>query len=257
VTVLVRLSEAAGRHLRRRRHTALLLAIVALFAVRPFLGDTGTGAIVFSLVLLLVLLVALLTIQVDEMVGAGRALVVERRMTVIVGSVLAVVAIVERLWLFFAPSRPQALLGSLSWLLFFSFVTWSQLRSLLKQREVTADTISMAMAVYLLLAVSWGLLYVVIFARHPDAFHFATPPAGEVHRFPILIYFSLTTLSTLGFGDVTPLSLQARYAAAAEGITGQFYLAVLVARLVGLRMSGAATRSTSPLHDRRTEKTDP
>ena len=55
--------------------------------------------------------------------------------------------------------------------------------------------------------------------------------------FPIFIYFSLTTLSTIGFGDITPVSLQARYAAVAEGITGQFYLAILVARLVGMQMS--------------------
>ena len=51
--------------------------------------------------------------------------------------------------------------------------------------------------------------------------------------FPIFIYFSLTILSTIGFGDITPLTLQARYAAVAEGITGQFYLAILVARSGG------------------------
>jgi voltage-gated potassium channel len=54
--------------------------------------------------------------------------------------------------------------------------------------------------------------------------------------------FSLTTLSTVGFGDITPLTLQARYAAVAEGITGQFYLAILVARLVGLQMSQSAAQ---------------
>ena len=68
--------------------------------------------------------------------------------------------------------------------------------------------------------------------------------------FPIFIYFSLTTLSTIGFGDITPLSLPARYVAVAEGITGQFYLAVLVARLVGMQMSRAATPSAD---DRRTK----
>src|SRR5207244_12910226 len=84
---------------------------------------------------------------------------------------------------------------------------------------------------------SWALLYIVIFLRHPEAFNFATPGGGsEASRFPILLYFSFTTLSTVGFGDITPLTLQARYAAVAEGITGQFYLAILVARLVGMRM---------------------
>ena len=81
----------------------------------------------------------------------------------------------------------------------------------------------------------------MIFTRHPDAFQFAAASGGlsETSKFPIFLYFSLTTLSTIGFGDITPLNLQARYAAVAEGITGQFYLAILVARLVGMQMSSA------------------
>jgi ion channel len=246
-----------GGHLGARRHTALLIAIVALFAVRPFLGDSGAGTIVFSIAILLVLLVALLTIQVDELVGEREALLVQHRRRIFVGWALALPAIAERLWFFVAPNPQLALVGSVSWLLFFVYVTGSQLRSLLKQREVTGETISMSISIYLLFGLSWGLLYIVIFTRHPEAFQFATPPESEAHRFPILIYFSLTTLSTIGFGDITPLTLQARYAAVAEAITGQFYLAVLVARLVGMQMSRAATPSTSaPADDRRSENPD-
>ena len=84
----------------------------------------------------------------------------------------------------------------------------------------------------------------MIFLLQPGAFSIAgLPPPTPGHPidpqplFPILSYFSLITLSTVGYGDITPLSLQARLAAAAEGITGQFYLAILVARLVGMQMS--------------------
>ena len=114
----------------------------------------------------------------------------------------------------------------------------------------------MSISVYLLLGLTWGLLYIVIFTNHPEAFSFgSSPKVSEEQMFPIFVYFSLTTLSTVGFGDITPLTLQARYAAVAEGITGQFYLAILVARLVGMQMSGAATPSPStPADDRRTEK---
>jgi voltage-gated potassium channel len=65
-----------------------------------------------------------------------------------------------------------------------------------------------------------------------------------VSHFPILAYFSLTTLSTSGFGNITPMTLRARYTAVAEGITGQFYMAILVARLVGLHMSRSARRES-------------
>ena len=249
------LPQTIVRDLRARRHTALLIAIVSLFAVRPFLGDTGAGAIVFSLAMLLVLLGALLTIEIDDLIGERDVLLVQRRRRRFVGWALAVPAVIERLWLFFAPNPRLVLLGSFSWLVFFVYVTWSQLRSLLKQRAVTGETISMSMSIYLLLGLSWGLLYIVIFTRHPDAFSFGTSPGvNEQRMFPVFIYFSLTTLSTIGYGDITPLSLPARYAAVAEGITGQFYLAILVARLVGMQMSQAMTPSTNaPADDRRTE----
>ena len=252
------LRETIRRDFLARRHTALLIAIAGLFAVRPLLGDTGAGAIVFSLAILAVLLAALLTIRGDDLVGEREALLVQGRRRRFIGWALAVPAIAERLWMFFAPNPRLLLVGLVSWLLFFSYVTWSQLRSLLKQRKVTGETISTSISVYLLLGLTWALLYIVIFTRDPEAFSFGTSPrVSAEHMFPIFIYFSLTTLSTIGFGDITPLTLQARYAAVAEGITGQFYLAILVARLVGMQMSQAATPSMStPADDRRTETPD-
>ena len=145
-----------------------------------------------------------------------------------------------------APSPQLFIAGSIGWFLFFFFVTWSQFRSLLIHREVTRETISLSISVYLLLGMCWALLYGLIFLNRPDAFSFkASPDPAAVlttqhdRIFPIFIYFSLTTLSTIGFGDITPVTLPARYAAVAEGITGQFYLAILVARLVGMQMSGS------------------
>ena len=242
----MRLHEAIGRKLRARRHTALLIALIALLAVRPFLGETGAATILFSSAILLVMLVALLTIQVDELVGDREALLAQRRRRTFVAWAFVVPAVAERVGVVFAPNPRLLLVGSASWLLFFSYVAWSQLRSVLQQREVTGETISMSISIYLVLGLCWALLYAGIFMRHPEAFQFATSVprgGGEVYRFPILLYFSLTTLSTIGFGDITPLTLPARYAAVAEGITGQFYLAILVARLVGMQMSRAAEKT--------------
>jgi voltage-gated potassium channel len=109
----------------------------------------------------------------------------------------------------------------------------------------------MAISVYLLLGLTWGLLYIVILQYHPEAFSFGGSAAStsafsydQQGIFATLVYFSLTTLTTIGYGDISPLTLQARYAAVAEGITGQFYLAILVARLVGMQMSSSMNRDT-------------
>ena len=244
-----------------RRHTALLVAIVAAFAVRPIIGDTGAAPTVFSITMLLLLLVAVYNIQVDELVGERGALLRERRRRSVVAWVLVAPAFVERLLFVLAPRSRWLYLGPISWLAVFAFVSWSELRSVLKQKEVTSETISMAISVYLMIGVTWGVLYIVLFLHDPQSFHFgdstiSSSPDAYVHQnlFPILIYFSLTTLATIGFGDITPVTLPARYAAVAEGITGQFYLAILVARLVAVQMSQRAhpeTNSAVPSADSR------
>ncbi|HVO26527.1 MAG TPA: potassium channel family protein [Candidatus Margulisiibacteriota bacterium] len=227
----------------QRRHTTLLVAIVILFAVRPLIGEGQTGPVLFSVALIVLMLVALYTVQIDELAGEREVLLRRKRRHNMLGWVLAALAAVERVAVLSSPTRQTSLVGSVCWLLFFGFVTWSQFRSLLKQKEITSESISLSISVYLLLALSWGLLYIVIFEYQPEAFSLggSSPTSGGQSTFAVLIYFSLTTLSTIGFGDITPLTLQSRYAAVAEGITGQFYLAILVARLVGMQMSQSAS----------------
>src|SRR5262249_19010418 len=124
------------------------------------------------------------------------------------------------------------------------YITWSELRAILKQKEVTGETISLSISIYMLLGLDWAVFYIVLYYLQPHAFSFGSAAPPPTQSFPILVYFSLTTISTVGFGDITPLTLQARYAAVAEAITGQFYLAILVARLVGLYMSHKAAEES-------------
>ncbi len=71
---------------------------------------------------------------------------------------------------------------------------------------------------------------------NPDAILFSDHVLGE---FSDLIYFSFVTITTLGYGDITPVSRMAKNLALLEAVWGQTYLAVLVARLVGLHLSGS------------------
>jgi voltage-gated potassium channel len=242
-SLLAQLREELRRRLAPHRHTALLAAIIAAFLVRPLIGDSGAGPILFSSTMLVLLLLALYNINVDELVGDRETLLAQRRRRSIIAWTLGVPAIAERFIVPFAPSRSLYLAGSILWLLLFAFITWNELRAVLKQKEVTREVISMSISTYLLFGLTFGLFYIVLHDLQPNAFSFgAGGPASEQQTIPVLIYFSLTTLSTIGFGDITPLTLQARYAAVAEGITGQFYLAILVARLVGMQMSQSASQ---------------
>ncbi len=209
------------RHFAPHRHSALLAALIAAFVVRPLIGDTGAGTAVFGIALVVLLLVALYSINVDELVGERDRLLTQARRRRILGWMLAAAAGTERIAIIFVHSPMLELAGSICWLLFVMYVTVSELRSVLRQREVTGETICMAVSVYLLLGFCWALLYAIMFQRHPESFAGivtagSSQPTEFLHFFPIVGYFSLTTLSTIGFGDITPLTLQARYAAVAE-----------------------------------------
>jgi hypothetical protein len=241
------LLEVIHTNLAPHRHTALLVAIVAAFVVRPMIGDSGAGPPIFSLAMLVLLLLALYNINIDDLVGDRDTLLVQRRRRNIMAWALAVPAIAQRFMIPFVPSHSLYLSGAILWLLLFGYITWNELRAVLRQREVTREVISMSISTYLLMGLTWGLFYLVLHDLQPNAFSFGTAgPTTEQQSIPVLIYFSLTTLSTIGFGDITPITLQARYTAVAEGITGQFYLAILVARLVGIQMSQSASQIAEP-----------
>jgi Ion channel len=237
---------AVRRYFLPRRHSTLLVALVITFAVRPLIGENNFSRNLFSIAAVLLLITALYTVQIDDLIGEKEALIAQRRHRMIIGWLLAFVAIGLRLAVPFLPSPALLLTSTLSYLMLFCYITWAQLRSLLRQREVTGQTIAMSVTVYLLLGFSWGLLYAVLSQIDPHAFNTGAPAGSAFQQpdFAVLIYFSLTTLATVGYGDITPLTLQARYASVSEGIAGQFYLAILVARLVGMHMARSMNDSS-------------
>jgi hypothetical protein len=106
---------------------------------------------------------------------------------------------------------------------------------LIIHRVIQADVIDInivcgGLALYLLLAVNWAVTYVIIEGLVPGSFAAGGTPIPW-HK---LLYFSLTTITTLGYGDILPTSPFARIWATMEAVTGVLYIAVLVARLVSL-----------------------
>ena len=130
--------------------------------------------------------------------------------------------------------------------LYLLYTAAAVLRHVLRAQTVTMDTLSAAFCVYLLVGLAWGSLDGLLFLQRPGAFRlpdgWAPPRASGIVvdvPFNLLVYFSFTTLTTVGYGDVLPGNGAARSAAILEAVLGHFYLAVLVARLVGLHIADA------------------
>lgn len=113
------------------------------------------------------------------------------------------------------------------------------LQEVLRARRVTVHTISGSMSIYLLATLLWGVAYTVIELIWPGSFsvsfvEIGTQGATASDIFAELFFFSLVTITTAGYGDVTPISPQAQSLTSLELVIGQIFLAILVAWLVGM-----------------------
>lgn len=107
---------------------------------------------------------------------------------------------------------------------------------LFREREVEVDTILGAVVAYLLAAVAFAMVYQVIELQAPGSFS-GLPDNAVEDRAELgnsLIYFSFVCITTMGFGDIVPATNLTQPLAVMEGVVGQMYLGVMIARLVGL-----------------------
>ncbi len=126
-------------------------------------------------------------------------------------------------------------------------------REVARERVVSVDTILGGISVYLLLGFTFALFYAGVLVAVPNAFNSSAGPLPEPftghHSFaslPSVLYFSFSTLTTVAFGDITPVAPVARLASMAEGMIGQLFPAVFIARLVGMHIAQrSAPRSGS------------
>jgi voltage-gated potassium channel Kch len=119
---------------------------------------------------------------------------------------------------------------------FLVWVTWLALHQVLFTGAIDGNKILGAVCIYILLGLIWALLYLFIAETVPDAFN-GLPQAGWLENFADATYFSFVTITTLGYGDIWPVLRLARFLVYMEAIVGVFYMAILVASLIGVRLS--------------------
>jgi len=121
-------------------------------------------------------------------------------------------------------------------LCFFVWMTWLAARQVLFTGSITSNDIVGAICIYMLLGLIWAMLYLFLAEAVPGAFN-GLPQAPWLDNFSAAIYFSFVTITTLGYGDISPAMPLARFLVYMEAIVGVFYMAILVASLIGVRMS--------------------
>jgi hypothetical protein len=211
----------------RFQFSSLMIFLLLLFFLYPFLEKLETGQFVLGLFITGVMLNAVYSI-------------LDHKYFRILAFVVAGPIVFFRLVLSPEANTVLSMVATALEVVLLVVTTCLILAHVLQARKVTGETIAGAVCVYLLVAFNAALLFGWIYDRNPAAFS-----AGAA-EFPFsdALYFSLVTLTTLGYGDISPLVTEARMLAALEALFGQLYLAVLIARLVGIH--AASRRNLDP-----------
>jgi hypothetical protein len=176
----------------------------------------------------------------------GVAAVSGRRAVFWVGMGLAALAIGAQ-WISLFTHRVGWVADHLLATLFLAYTAAVILHAILRQERVSADTIIGGLCIYLLIGIIFVDIYALVELLEPGSFAVGGKPIALGERiqygsYAAIVYYSFVTLTTLGYGDMTPVSPAARSLAVTEAVMGQLYVAVFIARLVGLYLAGATRR---------------
>src|SRR5437773_325403 len=216
--------NAPRRRLRFRRFSTvqLLIALGLFFIWAPFVEEIEGGELIVSGLFSLVLL-------------AGVFAVADRKRVLVIAIVLAIPAIAGRWINHFRPDLIPPAVFLVAGLILIAFVVGNLLRFVLRAPSVNTEVLCGSISAYLMLGLMWTMAYWLVDQLTPGgAFSFNTNTGTRSINGFNGFYFSFVTLSTVGYGDITPVSRIARWLAAMEAMTGLLYVAVLIARLVSL-----------------------
>jgi len=209
------------------RFLFLLISVVLMFALRPFLEDFIRIHYLMDIFFFVIFLSAVYAVS-------------QKRSTFIIALVMALLLEIL-IWLSHLTDISSfRIIGNILTILFTGYTATIILSYLFTEDEITGDVIMGAICVYFLIGLAWAFIFFTLELLQPGSFQM---PQGQGIDLTHFSYYSYVTLTTLGYGDITPISTQARSLALLEAIMGQLYLAILVARLVGIHIAQGVSRN--------------
>lgn len=226
--------------LRRHKHAILLAVLICTTLIESFPHRLLLGPFASSLILTTTLLLVFL-------------IVFDRHVNRIVAFVALMIAVFADWGHLLQPNSrqlPLEIIYSVALLILYGFAAFIILRNIFEQSLVRTDDVLGAVCGYLLAAGAWASIFALTEAFSPGSFSAGGGFEGKLDawhgRTAALNYVSLGALTTVGSGDVAPVRAPATILMTLESVFGQFYIAVVVAQLVGVKLAQATQRRHSP-----------
>jgi len=215
----------------------LLIALVLLLASDAVFSqfESAQGKLLVNISMVLTLFVAVWALERNQ---RGRVLRNWKiGLTIIVACLMVADSLVENRFLALGQ-----LAGCFLFLCLSLYLVWKQV---LFTGYVDTNKIVGSICIYILLGLVWAFGYLIAEELFPGSFNGLDHEVwqGNLEQ---LVYYSMVTLTTVGYGDITPEQPVARFLAFMEGITGIFYTTILVASLIGVRLADNSSESSSP-----------
>ncbi len=209
------------------RFLFLLISILCLLVIAPIFKD-------------FIGIRVLMDIFTTAILISGVYVVSKKRYVPLTAALLALPMLVSIWTNRFVEIPSLVLVGDCFGIAFLVFLVAVILSFIFREQEVTVNVIYSAIVVYLLIAIMWAFVFSVLESIHPGSFKIGE---GQIEAGrPLFIYYSFVTITTLGYGDITPVTAPANSSSFLEAVTGQIYLVVLVARLVGIHIAQSMNR---------------
>jgi len=218
-------AAALRRHLDRMHNRSMFLLLVLLvgvvFVAPALIDPEGQWWRYVNDVFVLLIL------------GSGVIAVAEHRRLaqVLIGLTIAVIVLHSGAWVF--PEANLAVLRDASTLCALIVLAFAVGINVFARGHALGDRVFGAIVLYLLLGVMWAFAYAMLDVLVPNAF---AGGSGHEHTLTEWVYFSFVTLTTVGYGDITPVARAARSLAMLEALVGQLYPAIIIARIVSLQV---------------------
>jgi hypothetical protein len=215
--------EAVERHRGSRQREmkrglrVLLFALLLLLVTYPVLLQSLVGKAIFVLLSTAVM-------------RAGAYASSATRRALAMALLVAMPAMIARWSDLFVPSRPLQMTAIVLTMLLYGYIGVLVFLRVLRAEEVRTDEIYGGLTVYILMGLVWADAYWLVESAVPGSFF----TAGDPGDLSVFLYYSFTTLMTVGFGDIRPITSVARSMSMLEALGGTFFMAVFISRLVAL-----------------------